>query len=177
MKGIKEDNNKKFDNTPYYGPFLTFCKLRSMSPRTLYVWKVVNGEIDSSCPLAVMKTGSNVIFSPTVTVDSYVYTSEPFLDNKEIEVIGSIKPRLDQERMYLLYDDENNPPPQELIKVTEAEVEFSKEYMEKSGYFWNHYFDENGPRKPPKMHLYAADYVGQKHFVTSAAGLWYFNYI
>lgn len=59
-----------------------------------------------------------------------------------------------------------------LIDVSLKAHNFMQDYQEKNGLEWRHYYGPNGPRPPPVLHMWPADYVGQVHSVVSQQGYW-----
>lgn len=45
-------------------------------------------------------------------------------------------------------------------------------YYNRTGIHWRHYYDANGPRPPPRLYMWSADYEGQVHSVVSNQGYW-----
>ena len=63
--------------------------------------------------------------------------------------------------------------PPVLLEIDRKQQEFIKEYYNRTGIHWRHYFDINGPRKPPVLHMWPADHIGQIHNVVSREGYWF----
>jgi hypothetical protein len=60
----------------------------------------------------------------------------------------------------------------ELIAQVEKETQFMEEYYNRTGIMWRHYFGPNGPRAPPKLHMWTAPEIGYSHKVMSKEGFW-----
>mmetsp|Transcript_1809 Transcript_1809/g.3412 ORF Transcript_1809/g.3412 Transcript_1809/m.3412 type:complete len:501 (+) Transcript_1809:53-1555(+) len=74
--------------------------------------------------------------------------------------------------LYVIRDDEEHTVPQELIQRTENELQFMKEYKERTGIHWRHHYGKDGPRPPPTLYMWPTDAIGQIHRVESVNGHW-----
>ena len=70
--------------------------------------------------------------------------------------------------MYMIADENSNLQSDAYIKFKTIE-KFTKEYYESHGVQYIHYFDADSgqPRPKPVHYMWDADFVGQKHYVTS----------
>lgn len=59
-----------------------------------------------------------------------------------------------------------------MIDLANAEEAFQQQYLKEKGIQYRHYFGPDGPRAPPTLYMWPADYVGQKHRVDSTNGFW-----
>eukprot|EP00600_Ochromonadales_sp_CCMP1393_P008568 CAMPEP_0174962562 /NCGR_PEP_ID=MMETSP0004_2-20121128/4848_1 /TAXON_ID=420556 /ORGANISM="Ochromonas sp., Strain CCMP1393" /LENGTH=438 /DNA_ID=CAMNT_0016211099 /DNA_START=94 /DNA_END=1410 /DNA_ORIENTATION=- len=91
-------------------------------------------------------------------------------DNKDVE-IARVKMRQDQV-MYIV-EDPNHPAPEELRESTYREADFMKEYLNRTGLHWRHYFGPEGPRPPPVLYMWPAPAVGAVHTVLSTESYWH----
>jgi hypothetical protein len=62
--------------------------------------------------------------------------------------------------------------PADIIRDTELQDKFMKEYYERTGIHWRHYFGNGKPRDPPVLYMWAADRIGQSHSIESEQGYW-----
>jgi prolyl 4-hydroxylase len=69
--------------------------------------------------------------------------------------------------------DPNRPAAQHLLDHLNKEEAFMKEYLERTGIQWRHYFGPNGPRPPPTLHMWPAEHKGQVHSVVSNDNHWF----
>ena len=69
--------------------------------------------------------------------------------------------------------EETSEVPAVLLEIDKKQQEFAKEYFNRTGILWRHYFDINGPRKPPILHMWPAEHIGQIHNVVSTEGYWF----
>ena len=53
------------------------------------------------------------------------------------------------------------------------EKAFMEAYFSFTGLQWRHYFGPEGPRNPPALHMWPAEFIGQVHYVASSVGFWY----
>jgi prolyl 4-hydroxylase len=79
---------------------------------------------------------------------------------------------ISKDKVLYLVRDEDEPPPQRLLDSTEEELSFMREYKERTGIHWRHYYGPNGPRGPPELHMWPANEIGHVHRVTTEAGYW-----
>jgi hypothetical protein len=68
--------------------------------------------------------------------------------------------------------DPDDPAPAHLVEQTNRELRFMKEYKERTGIHWRHYYGPKGPRGPPELFMWDAKQVGQVHRVTTEHGYW-----
>jgi len=68
--------------------------------------------------------------------------------------------------------DPKSVPPRHLQDHVDQEKAFTKSYRERTGLHWRHYYGPDGPRPPPKLHMWDAQAVGQVHRVMSTEGHW-----
>ena len=47
-----------------------------------------------------------------------------------------------------------------------------REYRDRTGLHWRHYYGPDGPRAPPEFSMWPAKEIGQVHRVTSTEGKW-----
>ncbi len=59
------------------------------------------------------------------------------------------------------------------MKLALAEEAYQKQYLSEKGIQWRHFYGPDGPRPPPKLHMWPADRVGQIHKITSTHGFWF----
>lgn len=63
--------------------------------------------------------------------------------------------------------------PPMLLEIDKKQQQFIQEYYNRTGIHWRHYFDINGPRKPPVLYMWPAEHIGQTHNVISREGYWF----
>ena len=80
--------------------------------------------------------------------------------------------KMDKDRVLYVVTDPEDPPPKELQAHTEKELRFMKEYRDRTGLHWRHYYGPDGPRAPPELFMWPAKEIGQVHRVTSREGKW-----
>lgn len=80
--------------------------------------------------------------------------------------------KMDKDRVLYVVTDPLDPPPEDLQHHTEKELRFMKEYRERTGLHWRHYYGPEGPRAPPELFMWPAKEIGQVHRVTSNEGKW-----
>jgi prolyl 4-hydroxylase len=80
--------------------------------------------------------------------------------------------RMHSGQVFYVVEDPNQPAPAELKSQTDREVRFIRDYSEKNGIPWRHYYGPNGPRPPPIHFMWPATQIGQVHAVTSSHGYW-----
>lgn len=153
---------------------IQFVRFKSMSPRTIYLWELGNDEqlTSDSIPIAVFTEGTNLVATGDVG-GTYVYSTEPRIRHDEA-ILGKFN-IIDGQELYLLTDNENNPPSKLSIDLLEKETKFSASYKRKTGRNWNQYFNENGPRPPPIYPIRPALQVGEKYAVVSEETFWNIN--
>lgn len=78
-----------------------------------------------------------------------------------------------KDKVLYVIDDSSRPPPEAMRKHQEAEEAYMAEYLARTGIQWRHYFGPEGPRGPPKLHMFDADEVGQVHSRTITEPYWY----
>lgn len=76
--------------------------------------------------------------------------------------------------IYVFYDEKNPGSAEERAK-TKRELEYLKEYREKTGLLWRSYYGSEGPRAPPILPLWPATFKGQRHVVNTVHGFWMCN--
>ena len=79
---------------------------------------------------------------------------------------------MDRDQVLYLVRSEDHPVPEELEELTQSELEFSREYKERTGIHWRHFYGPDGPRPPPVLHMWPASHIGQTHKVNSTEGFW-----
>jgi len=76
------------------------------------------------------------------------------------------------DKVFILIEDKDHPPSAEMLKHIEKESKYMAKYLEVNGIPWRHYFGPNGPRSPPSLYMWPAEYVGDKHKIQSRQGYW-----
>jgi hypothetical protein len=62
--------------------------------------------------------------------------------------------------------------PQELRDSSLRETQFMREYLNRTGIQWRHYFGPDGPRPPPTLFMWPAARTGQVHQIEFDQGYW-----
>jgi hypothetical protein len=111
------------------------AKFRSLSPRKVDMWYDDGGE---GTPQGTLSTGME---STTNTFIGHVFYVTLHGDrSKELARFTMEKGKV----LYVIYDDEEHPPPQYLLERTQKELDFMDEYLAKHGIRWRHYYGESG---------------------------------
>lgn len=75
--------------------------------------------------------------------------------------------------MLYVISDPKFTPPADLIAKSAAEEVFMKEYYDRTGLHWRHYFGPDGPRPAPTLFMWPASAVGDIYTVESEHGYWW----
>jgi hypothetical protein len=79
--------------------------------------------------------------------------------------------KISRDKVLYVVQDKNKPPPAKYLEALKKEEQFGVEYLNRTGVEWRHYYGPDGPRPPPKLHMWSAKEVGEKHEVTSTQGI------
>lgn len=63
--------------------------------------------------------------------------------------------------------------PASLLAETELQETFMREYEERTGLQWRHYFGNGLPRPSPLLNMWPASYIGRTRTVHTEHGYWY----
>eukprot|EP00605_Chrysophyceae_sp_TOSAG23-4_P002636 GSChrysophyteH1.ASY1.ANO1.2912.1 assembled CDS len=77
-----------------------------------------------------------------------------------------------KEQVVYVITDPTSLPPRHMQEQADKERAFLKEYHDRTGLHWRHYFGPNGPRGPPVLHMWDAQEIGQVHNISSKSGHW-----
>jgi prolyl 4-hydroxylase len=69
--------------------------------------------------------------------------------------------------------DPTSLPPRHLQEQADKERAFLKDYYDRTGIHWRHYYGPDGPRPPPVLYQWDAKEIGQVHKVKSLEGHWH----
>ena len=75
---------------------------------------------------------------------------------------------------YVIYNEQDDPSrlPPHLLEHNRREAEFQRSYRRATGLEYKHFFGPAGPRAPPRLFMFPAEFVGQVHRVTSPERHW-----
>ena len=59
-----------------------------------------------------------------------------------------------------------------MLDHNRREHNFLDSYYAQTGIYYRHYYGPNGPRSPPKLYMWPANYIGQVHKVISPEVFW-----
>ena len=65
--------------------------------------------------------------------------------------------------------------PPGVYDLAQEEAKFVKDYKQRTGIDWKHYYGPKGPREKPALHMWPTEYIGQNHTVVSSEGYWRCN--
>eukprot|EP01038_Epipyxis_sp_PR26KG_P009004 gene9004-12146_t len=138
------------------------AKFRSLVPYTIQMWydNGRGGNEQGHLTLGQETT--------TNTYDGHVFFFTEF--GKKDNLIGRYRMHHDQ-ALYII-EDPKRPPPHDLKKRTQEEVEFMDAYFNRTGILWRHFYGLNGPRPKPTHFMWPANQVGEVHAVQSNNGFW-----
>ena len=80
--------------------------------------------------------------------------------------------RIRKEQTLYIIEDKENSPPSSIRNQAEKEIQFTSQYLAKTGIQWRHFFGNEGPRPPPSLYMWPADQIGVIHKVVSPEGYW-----
>mmetsp|Transcript_15844 Transcript_15844/g.23854 ORF Transcript_15844/g.23854 Transcript_15844/m.23854 type:complete len:438 (+) Transcript_15844:133-1446(+) len=138
------------------------AKFRSLSSRTLDMWWDDGAD---GVPQGRLLPGQE---STTNSYNGHVFYFT-VRGNKSDEV-ARVHIQSDQV-LYPVWDP-LFPAPEDVLKQTQREEDYSSKYLEKTGRRWRHYFGPDGPRSPPVLNMWPCEVVGQVHGVSSHQGTW-----
>lgn len=151
-------------NIPGRRTTATAIIFRSLSTRHLQIW-YDNGTPTGSFSGDLLPGGQS-------TTNAYFGHKFFFTDkNNQSYKVATIEVTPDRV-LYVIRDDKDHEVSADLIRRTELEEQFGKEYLEHNGIHWRHHYGENGPRPPPVLYMWPAASLGQIHKVDSSNGYW-----
>lgn len=68
----------------------------------------------------------------------------------------------------------DSPAPAALEQASQQEELFMKEYFERTGIQWRHFYGPDGPRPPPSLYMWPAKEIGDVHSVNTKQSHWYY---
>jgi hypothetical protein len=142
---------------------LLACKFKSLSTRSLQIWRVNQSNLDFVDNLET--GGEKEVYTTEHSV--YVVTEK---DNN-INILGRFVITSDR-FLYLVRDAPELTVSPDVLELAMKEEAFQQEYLQRTGIQYRHYFGRHGPRPPPSLHMWPASEVGQVHKVNSSHGYW-----
>ena len=138
------------------------ARFRSLAPSSVDYWYDDGGEGVYQGTLTMGKEASINTYEGHV----FYFTES---NNKQREVVRFV---MDKDKvMYAVYDP-LHPAPKDLDDQVAKHEAFDREYYNRTGLHWRHYYGPDGPRPPPSLYMWPAATVGQLHTVSSSEGLW-----
>eukprot|EP01041_Mallomonas_annulata_P002825 gene2825-5551_t len=141
------------------------ARFRSLSSRTLDLWY---NDGKGGLPQGTLKPGQD---STTNAYEGHVFFYTP--QGNKSHSLGSFT--MNKNQVFYLLQDPEYPGSPEVLNYTAAEQQFMDEYLETNGIPWRCFYGRDGPRAPPKLHMWPADRIGQVHYVNSSQGKWSCN--
>ena len=127
------------------------------------------------CRLSFLPNSSVICTYNLFVVDSYEGHSFFFTEVNSDRRITSITATSSQ-ILYLIEassaQDKRKVDPK-MVDITEKQMAFMENYFRKNKIPWRHYFGEDGPRGPPELYMWHANYLNQIHEVVSEHSHWY----
>lgn len=138
------------------------ARFRSLTPSSVDYWYDDGGEGVYQGTLTVGKEASINTYEGHV----FYFTESK---NKQREVIRFV---MDKDTVFYPVVDPLHPPPQDLQDLLTKHEAFDREYFQRTGLHWRHYYGFDGPRPPPSLYMWPAPNIGHNHTVVSSEGLW-----
>ena len=138
------------------------AKFRSLSGRNIQVyWDDGADGVEQASLSPGMVTTTN-------TYEGHSFYATPADDKSKVLNRFTIS----KEKVFYTIEDPEVPGDKAVVEQTLQEEAFLREYTNKTGIAWRHYYGSDGPRPPPVLFMWPTKEVGDVHKLTSHNGYW-----
>ena len=138
------------------------AKFRSLSGRNIQVfWDDGADGVEQAHLSPGMVTTTN-------TYEGHSFYATP--EDDKYKVLNRFT--ITKEKVFYTIEDPEVPGDKTVVEQTMQEEAFLREYSNKTGIAWRHYYGPDGPRPPPVLFMWPTKEVGDVHKLTSHNGYW-----